>query len=77
MLANRLRVILPETISEHQSAFVLGRSVTDNVLLAYECVHAIKRKKGNLGLCAIKLDMLKHMIGWSGHFSKELSEIGL
>jgi hypothetical protein len=59
MLANRLRNILPEIISVHQSAFVLGRMITDNILLEYECIHAIKRKKGKTGLCAIKLDMHK------------------
>ena len=49
MLANRLKVIMPEIISDHQSAFVPCRQITYNILLAYECIHAINRKKGNRG----------------------------
>jgi hypothetical protein len=59
MLANRLKVILPHIISDHQSAFVLDWLITDNILVAYESIHTIKRKQGKKGLCATKLDMHK------------------
>src|SRR4051812_42070497 len=60
VLANCLKVILPEIISPTQSAFVPGRMITDNVLLAYEIAHLLHTKKcGRDGLVAIKLDMSK------------------
>lgn len=60
VLANRLKLILGNIISESQSAFVLGRAIIDNVIVAYEMQHFMKRKKqGNNGLVALKVDMSK------------------
>jgi hypothetical protein len=38
-LLNRLRPLLGEVVSKNQSAFVPGRMITDNALLAFECLH--------------------------------------
>jgi hypothetical protein len=67
VIANRLRLVLDDIISEEQSAFVRGRQITNNVLVAYETIKYLRRKKGVTGACAVKLDMAKayDRVEWS------------
>lgn len=67
-LVNRLRPILDELVSQSQSAFVPGRLITDNAILAFECFHSIQKNKNpNSSSCAYKLDLSKayNRVDWT------------
>ncbi|KAL5543271.1 hypothetical protein UlMin_010981 [Ulmus minor] len=59
MLANRLRKGMDKIISQEQSAFIPGRLISDNAIIGFECLHAIKRRKTKKNYMALKLDMEK------------------
>lgn len=60
VMANRMKDILNDVVSDTQSAFVPGRLISDNIMISYEVMHYLKRKKvGNDGFMALKLDMSK------------------
>ncbi|XP_058774459.1 uncharacterized protein LOC131648725 [Vicia villosa] len=59
-LANRLKVLLDKCVSEEQSAFVEGRSILNNAMIATEIIHTLKRRtKGNKAHLALKIDISK------------------
>ena len=49
VLANRLKAILLHIISDTQSVFASGRSILDNVIISFEMMHSIKKRR-NVGL---------------------------
>ncbi|KAL0289255.1 UNVERIFIED_CONTAM: putative mitochondrial protein [Sesamum angustifolium] len=49
-IANRLEPLLDSIISPFQSAFILGRLITDNVLVAFKVNHFLKNKRGGRGI---------------------------
>ena len=60
VLANRLKIVLPHIISYNQSAFIPGKHITDNIIVAFEAFHTMAtRLKGKQGFMALKLDMSK------------------
>ncbi|XP_019163057.1 PREDICTED: uncharacterized protein LOC109159400 [Ipomoea nil] len=60
MLANRMKRLLKDIVSESQSAFLPGRLIIDNILVAAEISHYLRRKTtGKVGWAALKFHMAK------------------
>ncbi|KAA3477549.1 reverse transcriptase [Gossypium australe] len=60
VIANRFRIVMDKCIDLTQSAFVPGRLICYNILLAYELQHNFKHKRARKkGFMAVKLDMSK------------------
>ena len=78
VLANCVKIILPQIISENQSAFLSERFITDNVLIAFELMHYLDHKKeGKENFMTVKLDMSKayNRVKW-GFIKKVIEKMG-
>ncbi|XP_019168826.1 PREDICTED: uncharacterized protein LOC109164733 [Ipomoea nil] len=60
VVANCMKVVLDSIVSTSQSAFVPDRLIMDNIIVAGEIGHFLRRKReGLVGWAALKLDMAK------------------
>lgn len=58
IIAARLKAVLPHVIHIAQSAFIPGRHISNNILLAQELFKGYDRKSGATR-CALKVDLFK------------------
>ena len=59
-LANRIKSILPNVISNAQSVFIPNRLITNNTTVAFEMLHRMwHRRKEKTSHMAVKLDISK------------------
>ena len=60
VLENQIKSILPDVISNAQSAFIPDRLIIDNTTIAFEILyHMWNRRKGKTGYMVMKLDISK------------------
>ena len=60
VLANWLKIIFPNVISDARSTFVPDRLITNNTTVAFEVLHKMRnRRKGKKAQMAVKLDISK------------------
>ncbi|XP_074328140.1 uncharacterized protein LOC141666056 [Apium graveolens] len=56
VLAARLKAVMPFIVHQSQSAFIPGRSISDNILMAHELFWGYDREIG-VPRCALKIDL--------------------
>ena len=59
ILVLRMKHLMPKLVSPSQTAFVVGRRGTDNVIVAQELLFAMERMKGRTSYMIIKIDLEK------------------
>ncbi|CAA2976911.1 Hypothetical predicted protein, partial [Olea europaea subsp. europaea] len=61
LIANRVKMVLPNIVGPQQTPFVKGRHISDNILLSQELLRNYHRR-GGLPRCALKVDLMKATI---------------
>ncbi|XP_026428433.1 uncharacterized protein LOC113324332 [Papaver somniferum] len=59
LIVQRLKPLMEKIISPYQAAYVYGRLISDNNVIAQEIIHCMKKKRGQIGWMDLKLDMSK------------------
>lgn len=78
LLSNQLRSVMGKLVNPCQSSFVPNRQSRDNIIVAQEIFHSMRRKKGKKGWMAIKIDLEKAYDWLSWSFIRDiLVDIGL
>jgi hypothetical protein len=67
VLTNRIKDTITKVVSPHQTGFIPGRSIHENIIVAQEMAHSMCKMKGKVGFFAIKVDLSKayDRLNWS------------
>ncbi|KAH9666673.1 reverse transcriptase domain-containing protein [Citrus sinensis] len=78
IVVNILKGILLELIGPMQTSFVPGRHITENIIIAQEVIHTMRRKSRKIGQMLIKVDLEKayDRLSWDFIF-ETLCEAGI
>ena len=74
IIANRLQLVLPDMIDQAQSAFVKGRKIRDNVLLAQDLLRDYHKLSGKPRVAA-KVDIMKAYDSVSWEFLTDILDV--
>jgi hypothetical protein len=59
VLTNRIKQTISRVVSPHQTGFIPGRSIHENIVVAQEMAHSMRKMTGRVGYFAIKVDLSK------------------
>jgi len=59
VIVNQIKPILDKVVAPIQASFVPGQQITDNIVIAREMFHTMRRNQGKKGFMALKIDLEK------------------
>lgn len=76
-MANRLREASKKLVGQHQTSFVPGRQISDNIIIFQEVLSSMRTRKATIGWMVMKVDLEKAYDRLSWNFIKyTLMDIG-